>query len=112
MSKYNHQICIHTLNSLLTFVTDLQVTIVHPNVTPTAGQIYSLNCSVPPYLLVEASIVWTKQESISQVGSSQQLNFYPLRTSHSGQYTCTMTIDTDEVSFSGENTTNLMVTSK
>ena len=67
---------------------------------------------LPPYLLVEASIVWTKQESICQVGSSQQLNFNPLKTSDSGQYTCTMTIDTDEVSFNGENKTNLMVTSK
>ena len=103
-----------TLNSLLTSVTDLQVSIVHPNVTPTAGQIYSLNCSVQlkTHLLVEASIVWTKLESIHQVGSSQQLNFNPLRTSDSGQYTCTMTIDTDEVSFSGENTTDLIVTSK
>ena len=67
---------------------------------------------LPPYLLVEASIVWTKQESIHQVGSSQQLNFNPLRTTDNGQYTCTMTIDTDEVSFSGENTTNLIVISK
>ena len=67
---------------------------------------------LPPYLLVEASIVWTKLESISQVGSSQQLIFTPLRTSDSGHYTCIMTIDTDEVSFSGRNTTNLMVTSK
>ena len=90
------------------------MSIVHPNVTPTAGQIYYLTCSVqlPPHLLVEASIAWTKHESIRQVGSSQQLNFYPLKTSDSGQYTCTMTIDIDEVSFSEENTTDLMVTSK
>ena len=67
---------------------------------------------LPPYLLVEASIVWTRLESIRQVSSSQQLNFNHLKTSDSGQYTCTMTIDTDEVSFSGENTTDLMVTSK
>ena len=41
---------------------------------------------LPPYLLVEASIVWIKQESIHQVaiGSSQQLNFNPLRTSDRG----------------------------
>ena len=66
----------------------------HPNGTPTARQIYYLTCSVqlPPYLLVEASIIWTKLESIHQVGSSQQFNFNPLRTSDSGQYTCTMTI--------------------
>ena len=95
-------------------VTDLHVSIAHPNATPTAGQIYFLTCSVqlPPYLLVEASIVWTKQESIHQVGSSQQFNFNPLRTSDSGQYTCTMTIDTDKVTFNGKNTTDLMVTSK
>ena len=48
----------------------------------------------------------------SQVSSSQQLNFTPLRTSNSGHYRCIMTIDTDVGSFSGENTTNLMVTSK
>ena len=61
---------------------------------------------------MEASIVWTKLESIRQFDSGQQLNFNPLRTSDNGQYTCTMTIDTDEVSFNGENTTDLMVTSK
>ena len=97
---------------LLSAVTDLHVSIAHPNGTPTAGQIYYLICSVqlPPYLLVEASIVWTKQESIRQVGSGQQFNFNPLRTSDSGQYTCTMTID--RVNFTGESTTDLMVTSK
>ena len=65
---------------------------------------------LPPHLLVEASIVWTKQESIHQVDSSQQLNFNPLRTSDSGQYTCTMTID--RVNFTGETTADLIVTSK
>ena len=107
-------IFLHNSHSLHLDVTDLHVFITHPNGTPTAGQIYYLTCSVqlPPHLLVEASIVWTKLESISQFDSSQQLNFNPLRTSDSGQYTCTMTIDTDEVSISGENKTNLMVTSK
>ena len=96
----------------LSDVTDLHVFIAHPNGTPTAGQIYYLTCSVqlPPYLLVEASIVWTKQESIRQVGSSHQLNFNPLRTSDSGQYACTMIID--RVNFTGESTTDLIVTSK
>ena len=95
-------------------MTDLHVFIAHSNGTPTAGQVYALTCSVqlPPYLLVETSIVWTKLESIRQVGSSQQLNFNPLKTSDNGQYTCTVTIDTDEVSFNGESTTDLMVTSK
>ena len=93
-------------------VTNLHVFVTHPNGTPTAGQIYYLTCSVqlPPHLLEEASIVWTKQETIHQVGSSQQLNFNPLRTSDSGQYTCTMTID--KVNFTGESTTDLIVTSK
>ena len=63
-------------------------------------------------MLKEASIVWTQQKSIHQVGSNQQLNFTPLKTSNSGHYKCIMTIDTDVVSFRGENTTNLMVTSK
>ena len=104
----------HNSFFFLSDVTDLHVSIAHPNGSPTAGQIYSLTCSVqlPPHLLVEASILWTKQESIHQVGSSQQLHFNPLRTSDSGQYTCTMTIDTDNVTFNGKNTTNLMVTSK
>ena len=98
----------------LSDIADLHVSIAHFNATPTAGQIYYLTCSVqlPPYLLVEASIVWTKQESIHQVGSSQQLIFNPLKTPDSGQYTCTMSIDTDNVTFNGKNTTNLMVTSK
>ena len=110
----NHNIFLHNTHFFLSDVTDLHVSIAHPNGTPTAGKIYYLICSVqlPPQLLEEGSIVWTKQESIHQVGSSQQLNFNPLRTSDSGQYTCRMTIDTDELSFSGENTTDLMVTSK
>ena len=104
----------HNSHLLLSDVTDLHVFITHPNGTPTAGKIYYLTCSVqlPPHLLVEASIVWTKQESIRQFDSSQQLNFNPLRTSDNGQYTCTMTINTDGVFFSGENTTDLMVTCK
>ena len=67
-----------------------------------------------PNLEVEPSFTWTRQDSSPQsIGSEPHLNFTPLRTSDSGNYTCTLTVNiTDEISVSGEDTLNLIVTSK
>ena len=83
----------------------------------TAGQTaHYLNCSVifEPNLEVELSFRWTRQDNTSQsIGSEPHLNFTPLKTSDSGNYTCTVTIDiTNGISVSGKDTLNLIVASK
>ena len=67
-----------------------------------------------PYLVVEPSFAWTKEDNTSHsIGSKPHLNFTSLRTSDSGNYTCIVTINTtNETSVSGEDTLSLMVTSK
>ena len=84
----------------------------------TAGQTYSLTCSVQvvDHLVVEPSVVWTRQDG-SQVtatsGSSLLLNFNPLRTSDGNNYTCTATVNvTDVVTVSGEESRVVVVSSK
>ena len=86
----------------------------------TAGQVYSLTCSVlvVDHLVVEPSVEWTRQDG-SQVtatsGSSLLLNFNPLRTSDGNNYTCiaTVTINvTDVVTVSGEESRVVVVSSK
>ena len=75
-----------------------------------------INCSVmfESHLEVRPSFTWTRQDSTSQIiGSEPRLNFTPLRTSDSGNYTCTVTINiTDRISVSGKDTLYLIVTSK
>ena len=83
----------------------------------TAGHTtFFLTCSVilEPHLVVEPSFAWTRQNSTSQIiGSNPHLNFTPLRTSDSGNYTCTVTVNnTDETIVSGEDSVDLVVTSK
>ena len=83
----------------------------------TAGHnIFFLTCSVmlEPHLVVEPSFTWTKEDNTSHsIGSKSHLNFTSLRTSHSGNYTCIVTINTtNETSVSVEDTLSLLVTSK
>ena len=84
----------------------------------TAGQTYSLTCSVQvvDHLVVESSVVWTRQDG-SQVtatsGTSLMLNFNPLRTSDGSRYTCTATVDVSNVvTVSGEESRVVVVSSK
>ena len=67
-----------------------------------------------PHLVVEPSFAWTRQDSGSQIISSEpHLTFTSLRTSDSDYYTCTVTVNiTDETPVSGNETLNLIVTSK
>ena len=67
-----------------------------------------------PHLVVEPSFAWTKEDNTFQSkGFKPHLNFTSLRTSDSGHYTCTVTVNvTDEISVSGKDTLILMVTSK
>ena len=89
-----------------------QVTI-YSRGSSTVGHALSLICSVVlvPYLVVEPSIVWTKQDNVSRrmsLDSNVQLDFIPLRTSDGGHYTCTVTIDiSDETSVSANDSLNL-----
>ena len=83
----------------------------------TAGQVYSLTCSVQvvDHLVVEPSVEWTRQDG-SQVtatsGSSLLLNFNPLRTSDGNRYTCTATVNVpSEVTVSGEQSVGVTVQS-
>ena len=64
----------------------------------TAGQTYSLTCSVQvvAHLVVEPSIEWTRQDGTvlnASSGYSLQLNFNPLMTSNSSLYTCQASVD-------------------
>ena len=87
---------------------------------PTAGQTYSLTCSVEtvPHLVVEPNIEWTKLNGRSMVsmssGYSLPLQFDPLMASHGNLYTCRASIDITDinVSLSGEKSIELIVTCK
>ena len=94
------------------------VSISPARVSPTAGQTYSLTCSVQvvPHLVEEPSIVWTRQDG-TQVnvssGYSLQLYFNPLRTSDGGDYTCQASVNiSGVVSVSGEDSIDLLVASE
>ena len=77
---------------------------------------FVLTCFVmlEPHLVAEPSFAWTKEDNTSySIGSKPHLNFTSLRTSDSGNYTSTVTINTtDETSVSGEDTLCFIVTSK
>ena len=95
------------------------VTISFTSGVPTAGQTYSLTCSVEtvPHLVVEPNIEWTKLDgsmvSVSS-GYSLLLNFDPLMASHGNLYTCRASVDITDinVSLSGEKSIELIVTCK
>ena len=76
--------------------------------SPTAGQTYSLACSVQvvAHLVVEPSIEWTRQDGTvlnASSGYSLQLNFNPLMTSNISLYTCQASVDIIHiVSITGE----------
>ena len=83
----------------------------------TAGHTtFFLTCSVmlEPHLVVEPSFTWTRQNSTSEIiGPNPYLNFTSLRTSDSGHYTCTVTVNiTDKTFVRGEDSLDLVVTSK
>ena len=94
------------------------VTISHASGSPTAGQPYSLTCSVEavPHLVVDHGIVWTRQDGRPIEPSSvnnPQLIFNPLMTSNGSRYTCrAFVIISRYISSYGKNSTNLVVTSE
>ena len=84
----------------------------------TAGQVYSLTCSVQvvDHLVVEPSVEWTRQNG-SQVtatsGTSLLLNFNPQKTSDGNNYTCTATVNVPSVvTVNGEESRVVVVSSK
>ena len=95
------------------------VTISPASGVPTAGQTYSLTCSVAvvPHLVVEPSIQWFRQNGgvvSTSSGTSLPLSFNPLMTSDGDRYTCRASVDNTDVSMppSGEESRNLRVRSK
>ena len=86
--------------------------------SPTAGQTYSLTCSVQvvTHLVMEPSIEWTRQDGTvlnASSGYNLQLNFYPLQASHSDYYTCRASVIIIGVgSVSAENSRELLLTSE
>ena len=95
---------------------DPQVSIIQNGSLIAGHTTFLLTCSVmlEPHLVVEPSFAWTKEDNTSHsIGSKPHFNFTSLRTSDSGNYTCTVTINTtNETSVIGEDTLCLMVTSK
>ena len=95
---------------------DPQVLVLHNGSLIAGHTTFFLICSVmlEPHLVVEPSFAWIKDDNTSHnIGSEPHLNFTSLRTSDSGNYTCTVTINTtDETSVSGVDTLHLIVTSK
>ena len=94
------------------------VTISHASGSPTAGQPYSLTCSMEavPHLVVDHGIQWTRQDGRPIEPSSvsnPQLIFNPLMTSNGSQYTCRAFAIISRVIFNyGSNSTNLVVISE
>ena len=95
------------------------VTISPASGDPTAGQTYSLTCSVAivPHLVVEPSIQWSRQNGgvVSTFsGASLELEFNPLMTSDGDRYICRASVDITSisVSVSGEESRNLSGMSK
>ena len=98
------------------FSTDLPspvVSIIQTSGQPTAGQSYSLICSVQTFQTpITTHYIWTDMSS-GQVSGSSVLSFDPLRTSDGGQYTCTVTVGECEIqSVTGEKSTQLIIASK
>ena len=98
------------------FSTDLPspvVSIIQTSGQPTAGQSYSLTCSVQSFQTpITTHYIWTDMSS-GQVSGSSVLSFDPLRTSDGGQYTCTVTVGECEAqSVTEEKSTQLIVASK
>ena len=95
------------------------VTISPASGDPTAGQTYSLTCSVAvvPHLVVDPSIQWSRQNGgvvTTSSGTSLPLSFNPLMTSDGDLYTCQASVDITSisVSVSGEKSRDLIVRSK
>ena len=59
--------------------------------TLTAGQSYTLTCSVSGVDVT--TYQWRKDGSVIQGETTEMLSFSPLRLSHAGQYTCEVTVN-------------------
>ena len=73
----------------------------------TVGQSYTLTCNVMvvPHLVVEPTIQWTEYDGTSVItssssGTSLLLNFNPIMTSDSNEYTCRASIDIIDITLS------------
>ena len=86
--------------------------------SPTAGQTYSLTCSVQvvAHLVVQPSIKWTRQDGTvlnASSGYSLQLNFNPLMPSNMTNYTCLASVEiTGIVSVTVQDFRDLLINSE
>ena len=117
-----HFICRHTINF---FIHSLDLSPprinVKPKGNPTAGETYSLECSVETEKGVRStdiSITWTtpsgasiKTENLTTNGTVTKgtLAFSPLNTSHSGEYICTGRISAESVGVNVSNNFSIVV---
>jgi hypothetical protein len=76
--------------------------------TPTAGQAYSLNCSLTGITDASVTYQWFKglASNGTQVANISQLQFSPLRASDAGPYTCRATLNSVEIEETATVTTN------
>ena len=85
--------------ALYSFSDMISVQISDGGATPTAGQNYTLTCSVSRVENFNPIIAyqWTKNNGTEiQVGTnSNTLSFSPLKLSDAGQYMCQVTVDSD-----------------
>ncbi len=63
--------------------------------TPTAGEIYSLTCTVSgaDLSVYMTSYQWRKDGYVLAGETAVALSFSPFRLSHAGQYTCEVTVE-------------------
>ena len=59
--------------------------------TPTAGQSYTLTCSVS--VASVTTYRWRKNVSVIQAETTEMLSFSPLRLSDAARYTCEVTVN-------------------
>jgi hypothetical protein len=74
--------------------------------TPTAGETYSLDCSINGTSDPAATYQWFDGNG-ALLANSSQLQFSPLRTSDAGIYTCQGTLEDSEVMVEGNATVNV-----
>ena len=113
-------VSVHVFTAIPLF-TDLPapvVSIFPASGSPTAGQNYSLTCSVQvvPHLVVEPSIEWTRQNGTvlnASSGYNLQLNFNALIPSDVTTYTCQAIVDIPGiVNVSSQVSRGLLINSK
>ena len=75
----------------LTPAPSISVQITGSVATPTAGQIYTLTCSISGASVT--TYQWRKDGSVIQGETTEVISFSTLRLSHAGRYTCEVNVE-------------------